>query len=125
MNGLSIHLEDTRWKQWEDPVNGREERVRWTTVFPQTQSSPVVGIADIDPGGALPFHHHEPAEVYHVLEGSGEVEIEGTVHALEAGITAYVPGNRWHETRNTGAGQMRVLYFFPEACFEDVVYHFD
>jgi len=124
MDGLSVNFGQTTWKPWEDPVNGRDERVSWTTVFPR-DLSPVVGIADIDPGGALPFHHHEPAEVYHVIEGEGEVEIDGKVHQLTVGSTAYVPGGCWHETRNTGSGPMRILYFFPEARFDDVVYHFE
>ncbi|MDQ0316920.1 cupin domain-containing protein [Amorphus orientalis] len=123
MAGLSVTLDETTWHPWEDPEQGRDDRVSWTTVFPE-HLAPVVGIADIDPGGALPRHYHAPVEIYHVIEGVGEVEIAGEIHSLREGVTAYVPANAWHETRNTGEGPLRILYFFPEARFEDVDYHF-
>jgi len=122
--GRSVSLSESTWQIWQDPVHGREPLVRWTSVFPDTVS-PVVGSFEIGPGGALPFHHHEPAEIYHVLAGTGEVEIEGEVHPLRKDSTTYVPGNAWHETRNVGVDCLRIVFFFPHACMEDVVYRFE
>ncbi|MEW5423000.1 cupin domain-containing protein [Amorphus sp. 3PC139-8] len=123
MAGSHFDLAESAWQAWTDPVHGRNDRVRWTTAFPES-FAPMLGIVEIDPGGILPFHHHEPAEIYHVAAGFGEVEISGERHPLHPGITAYVPSDCWHETRNTGAEPLRILFFFPEVPLQDVAYRF-
>lgn len=123
MAGAHFDLAETDWRTWEDRVNGRDDHVRWTTAFPET-FAPMLGMFEIDPGAVLPFHHHEPAEIYHVADGVGEVEIAGDVHPLRSGVTAYVPGGCWHETRNTGTEPLRILFFFPEVPLQQVSYHF-
>lgn len=124
MAGWSVGLSQTTWRTWQDPLHGRNRLVRWTSILPDT-ASPVVGAVEIDPGGVLPRHHHEPAEIYHVLDGTGELEIEREVHRLRKGSTTYVPGDAWHETRNTGTDCLRIVFFFPEARMADVIYRFE
>lgn len=123
MAGLSVDLGEVEWHSWQDPVRGEISGVKWTNVF--AEAAPVVGMVEIVPGDALPNHHHTPVEVYHVISGTGEVEIAGEVRPLREGATAYVPSDLWHETRNTGQTPLRILYFFPDARFEDVDYHFE
>ncbi len=124
MAGRSIELDAVTWRSWHDQFHGRDDKVRWASVFAEDEN-PGVGIVELEPGGVLPCHHHAPPEIYHVISGGGEVEIAGEVHALRPGTTAAVPPDAWHETRNTGDTKLRILYFFPGHRFEDVVYHFE
>ncbi|WP_120007842.1 cupin domain-containing protein [Teichococcus vastitatis] len=55
-----------------------------------------IGLAEIAPGGILPLHHHEPAEIYHVVDGEGVVEVEGVAHHLHPGISMFIPADAWH-----------------------------
>jgi quercetin dioxygenase-like cupin family protein len=84
-----------------------------------------VGLAEIEPGGVLPLHHHEPAEVYHVFEGEGRAEVEGVPHELRPGRLLFIPAGTRHRTTNTGPAPLRFLFVFPTDSFEQVVYHFD
>ena len=83
------------------------------------------GIAELAPDGVLPLHHHAPPECYHVLDGEGIAEVEGTAHALRPGVALYIPGGARHRTTNTGRVPLRVLFTFPTDSFEEVAYHFD
>lgn len=124
MAGTSVEPGHEDWQDWTDPVRGRDERVRWAAVFSEDMV-PGVGLIELRPGGVMTRHHHAPAEVYHVISGDGEVEIEGETHVLRVGSTVHVPPDAWHETRSTGSETLRILYFFPTASFAEVDYHFD
>ena len=54
--------------------------------------------ATLPPGGATQRHHHrETEEIYYVVEGSGEMEIDGE------------RARAWHEIRADTAGELRFL----------------
>ena len=69
----------------------------------------------IAPGGGPPaLHRHESSEVFYILEGEFEVSTADetgvvTRATLTAGDTLAIPSMAWHNFKNIGASQGRVL----------------
>ncbi len=63
------------------------------------------------PAGARPHsaHTHEGAEAFYVLEGSGEVEMEGETVPVEANQAVILDANRLHGLVNTGSLPMKYI----------------
>jgi quercetin dioxygenase-like cupin family protein len=67
--------------------------------------------ARLAPGQVAPGHAHADMwEIFFAAEGQGELEIDGTVHALPAGACIAVEPGETHELRNPGATELVVLY---------------
>ncbi|KAI9926314.1 hypothetical protein MW887_004078 [Aspergillus wentii] len=102
--------------------------VTWHTLLssPQTPSTDLsAGIAVCRTGtGHLCRHRHTQSEIYHILEGSGDVTIDGSIHSVTKGATVFIPGDAEHGIVNTGDVPLRWLYVFPTGSFQDVVYRF-
>lgn len=102
--------------------------VTWHTLIssPQTDTTDLsAGIAVCPPkSGNLCAHRHSQAEIYHILEGEGEVTIDGVVRRVSAGSTVFIPSNAEHGTVNTGEKELRVFYVFPTTSFGDIIYRF-
>lgn len=99
----------------------------WHTLLsaPETPSTSLsAGIAVCPANGRLALHRHEQVEMYHILSGTGEVEIDGKRRPVAKGMTVWIPGNAEHGVFCGDGEQLRWLYVFPEARFEDVVYRF-
>lgn len=101
----------------------------WHTLFstPQTNTSDLsAGIAHCPPHtGDLPLHRHEQAEIYYILDGEGDVYIDGVVTRVQAGSAVFIPSNARHGIGNVGGSGLRFFYVFPTAAFGDVVYRFE
>jgi mannose-6-phosphate isomerase-like protein (cupin superfamily) len=82
---------------------------------PQSSSSSSPGI--------LSRHKHVQPELYHILSGSGTVEISGVRHEVGPGTTVFIPGDAEHAVFNFGTEELKWLYVFP-GQFEDVIYRF-
>ncbi|WP_159715629.1 cupin domain-containing protein [Geminicoccus flavidas] len=126
--GTVIDLRDLGWETWQDPELKAESAVQWKLVFSagRTPTGAIsMGLAEIAPDGVLPLHRHEPAEVYHVLEGRGQVEIESAVHELYPGRLVFIPPGARHRTSSAGSSPLRFLFIFPTNSFEEVVYQFE
>ncbi|KAL3959763.1 hypothetical protein ACCO45_004880 [Purpureocillium lilacinum] len=102
--------------------------VSWRTILSSSSQSPssslCAGIAECPSWGSLALHRHAQAELYFILDGSGEVEIGGVRHAVCGGTVVWIPGDVEHGVFCGGDEKLRWLYAFPEGRFEDVVYHF-
>ena len=85
------------------------------------------GIAILVPGiGQLCPHSHKQAELYHIIDGSGVVEIDGAEHEVEKGSVVFISGNARHGVRNTSAETALVwLYVFATDDFGDIRYKFE
>lgn len=83
------------------------------------------GLMEIEPhGGSLAPHRHTQPEIYYVVEGSGQLTIDGETTRVTAGCAAFIPGDAEHALRNDTPDPLRVFYVFPADRFADVVYRF-
>jgi mannose-6-phosphate isomerase-like protein (cupin superfamily) len=71
------------------------------------------GISTYPVGGGAPLHIHNCDEQVTLLEGAGEVVIEGNATPLVPYDSTYIPAGQQHLFRNTGAGPMRILWIYP------------
>ena len=76
-------------------------------------------VSKLKPGVTLkPAHSHKDIEeIIHVLEGQGEVWIEGQVCKIKKGDSMLFPANSIHSTKNTGSGDLSLLCFFSSSQY--------
>jgi mannose-6-phosphate isomerase-like protein (cupin superfamily) len=56
--------------------------------------------ARLEPGQATERHYHRASEeIYVVLEGSGDMELDGELRRVEPGDAALIPPGAWHQIR--------------------------
>jgi mannose-6-phosphate isomerase-like protein (cupin superfamily) len=66
--------------------------------------------ATLAPGAATQRHYHrETEEIYYVVEGSGEMEVDGARAGVSSGDAVLIPPGAWHEIRADGSGPLRFL----------------
>lgn len=64
------------------------------------------------PGQVATGHRHDDmGEVFFVEQGVGEIEVNGRVHPLGAGVCVAIEPGEWHEVRNTGPTELVLTYF--------------
>jgi mannose-6-phosphate isomerase-like protein (cupin superfamily) len=64
--------------------------------------------ATLEPGQTTRRHYHRRSEeIYFLLEGKGEMELEGDRKLLTAGDAVLIPAGAWHEIR--AVGRLRFL----------------
>lgn len=62
-----------------------------------------IGRLKMNPGAAVPQHRDATEEYIHILEGSGQITIEGKVYAVKAGTTIYMPAHAQVSFQNGNA----------------------
>ena len=66
--------------------------------------------ATLEPGQATDRHYHrESEEIYYVVEGAGELEVDGERRRVETGDAALIAPGARHQIRADGAGRLRFL----------------
>jgi len=66
--------------------------------------------ATLEPGQATQRHYHGASEeIYFVLEGDAEMELDGDRTRVEAGQAIPILPGAWHQVRNVGGGPLRIL----------------
>jgi quercetin dioxygenase-like cupin family protein len=83
-----------------------------TTHFSAPDAKFTTGMSVYPAGKGAPLHVHNCDEQVTLLEGVGEVEIEGQVTPLKQYDSTYIPGNKVHAFRNTGDLPMRILWIY-------------
>jgi len=54
--------------------------------------------ASLEPGQSTQRHYHaESEEIYYVVEGAGEMELDGERRTLAVGDAVLIPPGAWHE----------------------------
>lgn len=71
------------------------------------------GISTYPVGGGAPLHVHNCDEQVTLLEGVGEVEIDGVPTPLVPYDSTYIRAGVPHLFRNTGDEPMRILWIYP------------
>ncbi|HUA03257.1 MAG TPA: cupin domain-containing protein [Solirubrobacteraceae bacterium] len=72
----------------------------------------ISGISTYPRGQGAPLHTHNCDEQVTLLEGTGEVEIDGVVTPLVPYDSTYIPADQQHAFRNTGDGPMKILWVY-------------
>ena len=66
--------------------------------------------ATIGAGESTTRHYHRVSEqIYYLVEGTGEMELDGEVRAVGPGDAILIPPGSWHTIRATGDGPVRLL----------------
>jgi mannose-6-phosphate isomerase-like protein (cupin superfamily) len=66
--------------------------------------------ATLESGQATARHYHgESEEFYYLLDGSGEVEIDGERERVQSGDAILIPPRAWHQIRADEEGPLRFL----------------
>jgi mannose-6-phosphate isomerase-like protein (cupin superfamily) len=83
-------------------------------VTPKSAENPIftTGISSYPKGQGAPPHCHNCDEQVTILEGQGEVEVEGVITALKPYDSTYIPGGHEHAFRNTGEQPMKILWIY-------------
>lgn len=91
---------------WRDRLISRED----------AEQQPVAWAHAVDIDGAKPHYHKRSTELYYVLEGTGEMVLDGVVHPVAKGSLLHIPPGVVHAAR----GQMRVLVVgIPDIAEDD------
>jgi mannose-6-phosphate isomerase-like protein (cupin superfamily) len=69
-----------------------------------------VAEATLEPGQTTERHYHrESEEVYFILEGEGDMELDGEAARVTAGDAIPIAPGAWHTLRNTEDRPLRLL----------------
>jgi len=73
------------------------------------------GMSVYPKGKGAPLHSHNCDEQVTVLEGEGEVEVDGAITPLKPYDSTYIEAGKIHAFRNTGEAPMRILWIYSSA----------
>lgn len=66
--------------------------------------------ATLEPDQATRRHYHRVSEeIYVVVKGSGELEVDGERRHVRRGDAVLIPPGAWHELVNDGSSELRIL----------------
>jgi mannose-6-phosphate isomerase-like protein (cupin superfamily) len=66
--------------------------------------------ATLAPGQATQRHYHaETEELYYLVEGAGEMEVDGNRARVEPGDAILIPPGAWHQIRADEGAELRFL----------------
>ncbi len=81
--------------------------------------------AELDPGKTSYPHSLTGSEIYFILEGRGEMFIDGETAVLEPGDTVYIPPNAKQYITNIGTGILKFVCMVDPAwrAEDETIYH--
>ena len=66
--------------------------------------------ASLEPDQATERHYHRLSEeIYFVLKGSGDMEVDGVHRRIAVGDAVLIPPGAWHTLHNNGTSELRIL----------------
>jgi mannose-6-phosphate isomerase-like protein (cupin superfamily) len=66
--------------------------------------------ATLEPDQATERHYHRLSEeIYFVVKGSGDMEIDGEHRRIAVGDAVLIPPGAWHTLHNNGTSELRIL----------------
>ena len=73
----------------------------------------IVARVEVEPGVMAGRHSHDGEEISYVLEGEGELLIDGEApRKLKAGDAFVIPAGKVHDAKNTGSGPFKLVGVF-------------
>ena len=91
---------------------GGIETVPLITPFATTEAKFTTGMSVYPKGKGAPLHYHNCDEQVTLLDGEGEVEVDGKVTPLARFDSTYIQAGKIHAFRNTGDQPMRILWIY-------------
>ena len=82
------------------------------------------GVLVLSPGDELPLHHHSPQEIYIIRQGQGLLLSSLCSKKVYKDSFVYIPKNVYRGLKNTGEGDLEILWIFLTDCWEEVEYIF-
>jgi mannose-6-phosphate isomerase-like protein (cupin superfamily) len=105
---LTVEVRSRRDAETFSTLDGSTIRVLLDATFGGAANQSLAE-ATLDSGRATRRHYHaETEEIYVLLEGSGEMEVDGERGPVQPGDSILIPAGAWHEIR-AGAGELRFL----------------
>ena len=66
--------------------------------------------ATLEPDQATERHYHRLSEeIYFVVKGSGDMELDGEHKRIAVGDAVLIPAGAWHTLHNNGTSELRIL----------------
>ncbi len=79
--------------------------------------------ATLDPGQATRRHRHaEAEEIYYLVEGDGEMELDGERRTVRRGDAVLIPPGAWHQIRAGADGARFLCCCAPAYRHEDTFF---
>lgn len=77
------------------------------------------GYVVIYPQGSVPPHEHETVESYTVLQGTGEMTVDGETQPVGPGDMVYIQRGQPHSLRNTGETDLHMMFVYAPKMVVD------
>ena len=122
---LTVHSDDLEWLSRDVYPETRQGRTRWKTLISADHTSSqglTMGMLEFPAGAIQQLHRHPQIETYYIVDGQGELEMDGEIHPMRAGSAAFIPADVDHRMRNTGDVTLKLVYTFAADRFADVEY---
>jgi quercetin dioxygenase-like cupin family protein len=74
----------------------------------------VMRVIEVKEDGFTPRHFHPWPHINYIIEGEGELFIDGVANKVVSGSYAFVPGNSVHQFRNTGDSLFKFICIVPK-----------
>ncbi|XMB72901.1 cupin domain-containing protein [Mycoplasmatota bacterium WC30] len=74
----------------------------------------VMRVVEVGENGFTPKHSHPWPHINYVIDGSGELMIDGKINPVIAGSYAFVPANTLHQFRNAGKVIFKFICIVPK-----------
>ena len=116
-------LRDQAWNK-----NKTQGKFRWKYMADSTQMKShglSCGVLVLPPGEELPMHYHSPQEIYVIRRGEGLLLSSLNKKKVRKDSFVYIPKNFEHGLKNTGKGDLELLWIFPTDCWAEVEYFFE
>jgi mannose-6-phosphate isomerase-like protein (cupin superfamily) len=79
--------------------------------------------ATLEPGQATLRHYHERSEeIYLILDGGGELEVDGDVRTVGPGDAILIPPGAWHQLTAVGRGATLLCCCVPPYSDDDTFF---
>ena len=88
-------------------------KVRWLISDKDDAEIFAMRMFEIDAEGHIPYHAHDWEHEVFVLEGEGEVKIEGKSYPIKKDSVVFVEPGLEHGFKNTGEELLRFLCLIP------------
>lgn len=112
----SFHVDDRDWVELAGLAVSRAG-YKPLTSDDYTGGAYSIELTRIAPGGSSNAHTEPWAHLFYVLDGDGEIEVDGARAAMRPGSVHPVSAGQIHSLANTGAGDLVMLavYHPPRA----------